>query len=150
MHKMTDTHKLRADKQLMSNMTELIINSEVQHIIKTTVAKVLADYQAVNLRLSEEIWGVRELAEEAKSLEPAGPPSSNTSNKEFQVSDFNIFYSDLEDSYEEGDIMFIRCEIIYCDMYSFDWWVKNYMLSKESEVIYKNISTCLRGAALEW
>ena len=72
-----------------------------------------------NSRLSEETQGVRELTEEAGPSGPAGPPGSNMSNEEFWVSDFSIFHSDLEDLYEEGEIVFIRREIIYCDVYSF-------------------------------
>ena len=41
---MTDTHEMRVNEQLTGNMTDLIMNSEIQCIINTTVVKALADY----------------------------------------------------------------------------------------------------------
>ena len=43
-YEMTDTHEMRVNEQLTGNMTDLIMNSEIQCIINTTVVKALADY----------------------------------------------------------------------------------------------------------
>ena len=51
MYETTDTHETRVNEQLVDNMTDLIINLEVQHIINIIMMKVLTDYQVTNLRL---------------------------------------------------------------------------------------------------
>ncbi|KAA6413812.1 MAG: hypothetical protein FRX48_02174 [Lasallia pustulata] len=88
--------------------------------------RVLSQLFDEKLRLSANLQG------------PPGPP------------DLGFFHPDVPESYGTGDVIFNSKETIYREVYTFIKRVEDYALLVGEEKVAENLSTCLRGNALNW
>ncbi|SLM38754.1 hypothetical protein LPUS_09077 [Lasallia pustulata] len=64
--------------------------------------------------------------------------------------DLGFFHPDVPESYGTGDVIFNSKETIYREVYTFIKQVEDYALLVGEEKVAENLSTCLRGNALNW
>ncbi|SLM40161.1 Chromo domain/shadow [Lasallia pustulata] len=81
---------------------------------------------------------------------PAGPILYVSTPASFRASDLGFFHPDVPESYGTGDVIFNSKETIYREVYTFIKRVEDYALLVGEEKVAENLSTCLRGNALNW
>ncbi|SLM34773.1 integrase and r domain-containing protein [Lasallia pustulata] len=81
---------------------------------------------------------------------PAGPILHMSTPASFQASDLGFFHPDVPESYGTGNVIFNLKETIYQEVYTFIKRVEDYALLVGEEKVAENLSTCLRGNALNW
>jgi L-cysteine desulfidase len=68
----------------------------------------------------------------------------------FRTSDVGFFDSQLNSSYDSGDVVQVERDLYYRDVYLFVERVKDAVIMFEAEVVRTNLSACLRGSVQVW
>ena len=116
--------------------------AELQSMFQAEVQRKLMSWQQ-NEMLSHESAGL---------MRPSGLKDSvsNVTGGQFWAQDLRYFHPDLKELYELSDIMYVNRDTLYQKVYTFIKWAADFIMIKGTDTVQWNISTCLRGAALQW
>ncbi len=87
---------------------------------------------------------------QTKAVETTADVVTVAKKSSFRASDVRFFDSQLNSSYDSDDVVQMRRDLYYRDVYFFVERIKNAVIMSGAETVRTNLSTCLRGSTQVW